>query len=95
VTGGAEGYALGGDGGVGVERVVRGNETRNIDEGSGAWQLAGLVGGDGRLCVCRVHAFGILAGEYFHHCTIWDARLLDRMTRKWQWKVLVFLGVFA
>jgi hypothetical protein len=44
--------------------------------------VAGLVGrGDG-LCVGRAHAFGVLGCECCHHCTIWDVRLIDRMTRK-------------
>ncbi len=45
MAGGSEGYALGGDGGVGVERVVGGDEAREIDQVGEEWGLAGLVGG--------------------------------------------------
>ena len=44
VAGGAEGYALGWDCGVGVEGVESGDEARDVDEGFGKRQLAGLVG---------------------------------------------------
>jgi hypothetical protein len=82
MAGGAEGYALGGDGWVGMERVVGGDEAGDVGEICGQRMVAGLVGrGDG-LCVGRAHAFGVLGCECCHHCTIWDVRLIDRMTRK-------------
>ena len=44
VAGGSEGDALGGDGGVGVEGVVGGDEAREVDEVGGGGELAGGVG---------------------------------------------------
>ena len=44
MAGGAEGYALGWDGSVGVEGVEGGDEAWDIDEGVGERGLAGLVG---------------------------------------------------
>ena len=45
MAGGSEGDALGGVGGVGVERVVGGDEAGEIDQVGEEWGLAGLVGG--------------------------------------------------
>ena len=54
MAGGSEGDALGGDGGVGVERVVGGDETREVDQVGEEWGLAGLVRGAGLdSCSCR------------------------------------------
>ena len=47
VPGGAEGDALGGNGGVGVEGVEGGDEAGNVDEGFGEGELAGCVGRGG------------------------------------------------
>ncbi|WP_433970075.1 hypothetical protein [Tunturiibacter gelidiferens] len=43
MAGGSEGYALGRDGGVGVEGVVAGDEAREIDQVGGERGLAGLI----------------------------------------------------
>ena len=45
MAGGSEGYALGGDGGVGVQGVVGGDEAGDVDEVGGEGRLAGGVGG--------------------------------------------------
>ena len=50
MAGGAEGDALGGVGGVGMEIVVGGDEAGDVDEGVGRGELAGGVGHfEGRL----------------------------------------------
>ena len=43
MAGGAEGNALGGEGGIGVQGVVGGDEAGDVDEVFGEWRLAGLV----------------------------------------------------
>jgi len=56
VAGGAEGYSLRGDGGVGMEGVVGGDEAGEIDQVGWERKLAGLVGG---LSLLVAHAVGV------------------------------------
>ena len=58
MAGGSEGDALGGDGGVGVEGVVGGDEAGDVDEGVGEGWLAGRVG----LGLRVAHTCGVLVG---------------------------------
>ncbi len=68
MAGGAEGDALRGDGGVGTERVVGGDEAGDVDEGGRERRLAGSV------LFWRAHAGGVLLGLIsFGVRSIWDA----------------------
>ena len=54
--------ALGGDGGVGVEGVVGGDEAGDVDQVGGEGQVAGLVGCLGLdWCSCRCCPLGLLS----------------------------------
>ena len=73
MAGGSEGDALGGDGGVGMERVKGRDEARDVDEVGGEGLVAGLV-----WCRCwaGAHPWRVLVWENaFDSCTIWDAGL--------------------
>jgi hypothetical protein len=50
MAGSSEGDALGGNGGVGMERVVSGDEAGDVDEVFGIWKMAGLIGFAHALC---------------------------------------------
>ncbi len=67
VAGGSEGDALGGDGGVGAEGVVGGDEAGDVDEVGGEGRLAGGVGGLSAHAVCGPR------GMVSVLCNIWDA----------------------
>ena len=67
MAGGSEGDALGGDGWVGAERVVGGDEAGNVDESGGKGELAGGVYG------LRAHASRCPRCLIVDLCTIWDA----------------------
>ena len=56
MAGGSEGYALRGDGGVGMEGVVGGDKAGEIDQVGWKRKLAGLVGG---LSLRVAHAVGV------------------------------------
>jgi hypothetical protein len=60
----SKGHALGGDGGVGMERVEGRDEVGNIDQGGRIGEMAGLIGWG---CV---HALGVLAENGADNCTI-------------------------
>jgi hypothetical protein len=59
MAGGAEGYALGRDGGVGMQGVVGGDEAGDVDEVFGQGWLAGLIW---RLGCGAAHALIVLVG---------------------------------
>ena len=80
VTGGSEGDALGGYGGVGVQGVVGSDEAGNIDEVGGEWGLAGSVG------LLSAHELNVLVTGSADLCNIWDGS----GRRKWlEWGSLL------
>lgn len=70
MAGGAEGDALGGDRGIGMQSVVSGEETREIDQVCGKRMVAGLVGWIGAHAFCPSGLLSIFATLW---ATIWDA----------------------
>ena len=61
MAGGAEGDALGGDGGVGVEGVEGGDEAGEVDEGVGEGRWPGVLAGRVMRDGCR--RVGMKTGE--------------------------------
>src|SRR5271156_5314488 len=102
MAGGAEGDALGGDGRIGVEGVVGGDEAGDVDQVRRKGVVAGLVWRRDWSVGHAVVSFGLLSVLTAAWATIWDAscrrkwagwrrRLRgSRMTRKSQRKMLVF-----
>jgi hypothetical protein len=77
LAGGAEGHALGWDGGVGVEGVVGGDEAGDVDQIDGEGEMAGLVWrldcyGGAHALVCLVVVVGRcrFMGHYMG-CRLW------------------------